>query len=206
MQPSGTIDVSPIRGVVFDLDGTLVQSRLDFDAIRRETGFPTGIGLLEHLATLADTTQAQRAAGIIYRHEMAGAARATWMPGARRLLTTLHTLGIPTAILTRNMRDATHLTMRSLAIPIDLVLTREDCSPKPDPEGLLHIARQWNLPTHDMVYIGDFHFDIQAAHNARMRACLYRRQSYPESAVAPDWVIDHFDQLSQAFTGCAERD
>ena len=41
------IDVSGIKGVVFDLDGTLVDSRLDFDAIRAELDFPQGRPILE---------------------------------------------------------------------------------------------------------------------------------------------------------------
>ena len=31
-----------VRGVIFDMDGTLVDSRLDFDAMRREMGIPVG--------------------------------------------------------------------------------------------------------------------------------------------------------------------
>jgi phosphoglycolate phosphatase-like HAD superfamily hydrolase len=42
----------PIRGVVFDLDGTLVSQELDFEAIRREIGLPTGTPLLEALRQL----------------------------------------------------------------------------------------------------------------------------------------------------------
>ena len=38
-----------VRGVVFDLDGTLVVQELDFDAMRREIGLPPGTPLLEAL-------------------------------------------------------------------------------------------------------------------------------------------------------------
>ncbi len=35
--------------VLFDLDGTLADTRLDFTAIRAEVGVPEGIGVLEYL-------------------------------------------------------------------------------------------------------------------------------------------------------------
>ena len=41
------------KGIVFDLDGTLVDSPLCFRTIRRELGIPEGEYILEHLETLA---------------------------------------------------------------------------------------------------------------------------------------------------------
>ncbi len=205
MSKKGNIDVSRIRGVVFDLDGTLVDSRLDFDAVRDELEFPPGQPILEHLATLTDPRCIERAHTVIRRHELAGAKAATWMPGAKALVRQLIASNIPMAILTRNMKVATELTLASLSIPIDKVLTREDCKPKPDPEGLLAIANQWQMACEHVVYIGDYIFDIDAANNANMVSCLYRncyytpdKESFSEGA---DWVIDHFDQLTQAFGG-----
>lgn len=192
-----------IQGVVFDLDGTLVDSRLDFDRIRQEIGCPKERGLLEHVATLTDPEQIRTAEATIYRHEMAGAAAATWIPGAKQLLRTLHAKGIPTAILTRNTRAAVRLTIDTLEIPVDLVLTREDCKPKPDPEGLLQIAQTWGLPPRAMVYIGDYTFDIHAARNADMLSCLYRHPVNGTECSDADWVIGHFDELNRVFAGVA---
>ena len=197
------LDVTCIRGVVFDLDGTLVDSQLDFDAIRNELDFPRGQPILEHLATLTDKRDIDRAWQVIHRHELAGSRAARWMPGAQLLLQQLIAIEVPMAILTRNMRRATWLTIQSLNIPIELVLTREDCKPKPDPEGLLRIAQQWQLDCTSMVYIGDHLFDIQAANNANMTACLYRNRRHrpgdSASVEQADWVIAHFDQLTAAF-------
>ena len=38
------------RGVIFDLDGTLIDSQLDFDAMRRDMQFPAGEPILESVA------------------------------------------------------------------------------------------------------------------------------------------------------------
>jgi len=196
-------DVSHIRGLAFDLDGTLVDSRLNFEAIRVELGFPRGTGLLEHIETMTDQAAIQAAHGVIHRHEIEGAVAATWMPGACRMLHALRQRGFPVAILTRNMRAATQRMIEGLGIPVDLVLTRDDCRPKPDPEGLLRIADQWGLDAVNMAYVGDYIFDLEAARNAGMAACLYSNTRNARFRAQADWVISHFDELTRAFCGDA---
>ncbi|MDX1801907.1 MAG: HAD family hydrolase [Marinobacter sp.] len=183
------------RGLAFDLDGTLVNSGLDFPAIRRELGFPERVGLLEHIATLTDADAISHAHAVIDRHEMEGAARAEWMPGARALLEALSEAGIPTAILTRNSRAATRRTCEALDIPIARILTRDDCAPKPEPDGLLRIARHFGLPPSRMIYVGDFVDDLTAARRAGMAGCLYRNRRNGGYASQARFVIDHFREL-----------
>src|SRR5206468_1809626 len=98
------------RGVVFDLDGTLVDSRLDFDAMRREMELPPNQPILESLARL-EPRQAERCHKILHRHELAGAERADLLPGVRELVAALHALGIRQAVATRNSRRITEATL-----------------------------------------------------------------------------------------------
>lgn len=183
------------RGVAFDLDGTLVNSGLDFTAIRRDLGFPATVGVLEHMATLTDEHQRAKAHEVLHRHEMAGANRATWMPGAESLLEALNDAGVPMAILTRNSRAAVRATCKTLDIPVGRILTREDCAPKPSPEGLLRIARHFDLPVERMLYVGDFIDDLTAARRAGMAGCLYRTERNRRLAPEARFVIDHFKEL-----------
>ncbi len=48
-----------VRGVIFDLDGTLVDSGLDFDLMRREMGLPPGKPLLESFDLLPEVDAAR---------------------------------------------------------------------------------------------------------------------------------------------------
>ncbi|MDP5134381.1 HAD family hydrolase [Rheinheimera baltica] len=186
-----------IKAVVFDLDGTLVDSALDFGHICDDIGWPRGTALLEQLALIDDSHEHQRVSQIICRHEMYGAQNATWMPGALECLTELSSAGIPLAILTRNMRLATQLTIARLQIPIQHVLTREDCAAKPDPQGLLHLSAQFALPVENMVYVGDYLFDLQTAANAGMRSCLYLNEHNTHFAAQASWTFQHFDELRE---------
>ena len=184
-------------GVIFDMDGTLVDSRLDFAAMRRETGCPVGVGLLEYLAGLSDPADQARTAEIIHRHEMAGAAAASWMPGAREMLATLQRWSVPTGIVTRNSRAATELTLRRLDAPAVDIIAREDAAPKPDPEGLLKLARRWSTPPAALVYIGDFRFDLEAAQRAGMASGLYLQTDNRDYAHLADYAFEHFDRLME---------
>ena len=129
----------PVRGVIFDLDGTLVDSGLDFDLMRREMGLPPGRPLLEAIDELEEPA-ATRCREILARHEWTGASTATLMPGVQEFLVTLHHLGIPRAIFTCNSRAVALATLKRLALDIETLVTREDAPAKPDPTAIWRIC------------------------------------------------------------------
>lgn len=187
------------QGIIFDLDGTLVDSRLDFSVLCQRLGWPAGTPILEQLDSLIDPAQIAVARQIIEQFELEGAARASWMPGAADLLQQLQRQKIPTAILTRNIKSATELCIKNLNISVDLVLTREDCAPKPDPAGLLHIARRWQLDCRQLLFVGDYLFDLQTAARAGMPSCLYRTADNTHFAELADFIIDDFSELQRHY-------
>ena len=190
-----------VSGVVFDLDGTLVDSRLDFPAMRAETGCPEGTGLLEYQAQLATARQRQRMGEIIHRYEMSGARSASWMPGAQALLARMDRVAMPIGIFTRNSRQAAGLMIESLGIPCTDLVAREDAAAKPDPEGLHLFIERWQLPGSRLLSVGDFRYDLEAARNANIRACLYDPAGDSPFRELADLVIGHFDDLLDPLFG-----
>lgn len=185
----------PPRAVIFDLDGTLADSRLDFAAIRREADVPDGIGLLEHIESLDCPTERDRVAAIVDRHEMAGAEAATWIHGAQEVLHGIHHRGLPTAIVTRNSRAAATRTMQRLRMPEIPLKAREDAPPKPDPTALLALASDWGLPPSDIAFVGDFHYDIEAAQRAGMIPMLFTAGAQPDTPAAGFLLLPVFEML-----------
>lgn len=161
-----------IRGIIFDLDGTLVDSGLDFDLMRREMGLPAGGPLLEALAALPEP-RAVECREILARHEWAGAQRARLMPGVAEFLDELNRRGIHRAVLTRNCREVALATIGRLKLEFDLVVAREDAPAKPDPAAIWMVCEKWTLPRSKVVMLGDFVFDVEAGRQAGVRTVLY---------------------------------
>lgn len=185
----------PVAGVIFDLDGTLIDSGLDFDQMRQEMNLPPGMPILEELAGLPDGPHLQHCLRVLAQHERAGAMRASLMPGVRAALDELIRLQLRLGILTRNSRDMTRLTLERLDLHFTHIMTRDDAPPKPDPAGLLAISGQWGVRPAEILFVGDYLFDLQAGRQAGMATVLYAPNGRPPYADEADHVIDHFSQL-----------
>lgn len=165
------MDLDGIKGVIFDLDGTLVESQLDFSAIREQIGCSKSEDILEFVDKLPNHEKAH-ANAIILQHEIADAENAKWLDIGKQMVQKAQANNMPMAIVTRNCIQATNIKIRNNQIPIDLVLTREDAPAKPDPTALLQIAKQWQLQPKDCLYVGDYIYDQLAAENAGMQWLL----------------------------------
>jgi phosphoglycolate phosphatase len=184
----------PIRGLIFDLDGTLVDSRLDFDAMRREMGIPAGAGLFEAIGRMPPD-EAERCRKILHDHEQAGALRATLMPGVREFLDHLAARRIPCAGLTRNSRSAALLTTERLNLALAPLITREDAPLKPDPTAVYRICEHWGFQPSEVAVVGDYHYDIDVGRNAGAWSVLYlggRRAEELEYASRAHRTLDCF--------------
>lgn len=160
-----------IRGVIFDLDGTLVDSRLDFDRMREEMQLPPEMAILEALTKLP-AEHASRCHEILDRHEREGAARSQLLPGVVDLLQEVKQRNWHQAIVTRNSRPVTEATLRGVGLHFPHVLTRDDGPVKPHPWPIEKICREWQVQPEEVVMIGDYRFDIECGRAAGARTVL----------------------------------
>jgi HAD superfamily hydrolase (TIGR01549 family) len=161
----------PYRLVIFDMDGTLTEELLDFDAIRRDIGLPKDGGILEHLSHMTGETLA-RAHRILDDHELAAAHSCVLHDGAIDVLARLKSLGIATALLTRNSRRCAQTVISRHRLQLDRIATREDLPHKPHPDSILNIVRALDVDPTQTLMVGDYLYDLQAAHAARVDAAL----------------------------------
>lgn len=192
----------PVRGVVFDLDGTVVDSALDFEAMRREMEIADGHPVLEALAAMHDEAAA-RCQAILDRHERAGAERAVLIPGVAEFIALLHARGIPTAVWTRNGRAATDTTLQRLNLTFERVVTREDAPAKPDPSAIWGICEAWKVDRREMLMIGDYVFDLEAAKRAGIRGVLFTDGAEPHECAGhelADFHLRSFCDLAELTT------
>jgi len=186
-----------IRGVIFDLDGTLVTSSLDFMAIKQEICCPADEDVLSFLKSLPEKQQSA-ALDVIHRHELLDAQGSDWMPGARAFVDKCVADDIPMAIVTRNSFQSSRVKIERNAIPIERLITRENSKPKPDPTALLQIASDFGLPPHAILMVGDYRYDLEAGRNAKMPSCLIHYTTLPDYAHLADYSFQHFGLLHQA--------
>jgi len=90
-----------LRGVVFDMDGTLTEPYMDFAEMKRRVGVTDG-DILDVMGTWSEERQAQ-ANAVIAEMETEARDNMTLMPGVHELLAVLDAWGLPRGILTRNV-------------------------------------------------------------------------------------------------------
>lgn len=174
--------------LLFDLDGTLVDSvyqhvlawrealheeGLDLSVwrIHRRIGMSGGLflkALERELGASIGEAQAERlrqshAKGLLKRLDQIRP-----LPGARELLDTLSSMGVPWAIATSGGEKTARPTLAMLGIPNSTpVVTRDQVAyAKPNPDLFLAAAERLRVPPGDCFVVGDSIWDLLAAQRA----------------------------------------
>jgi len=179
--------------VIFDLDGTLTTSELDFDAIRAEIGGIEG-PILEALQAL-DESARLRAMAIVARHEEHAARSSRLNPDAREVLDALRAAGVPTAVLTRNSRASLRTVAALHALFFDAERTREDGETKPSPTPVLALCDALDVAPARTIVVGDYVFDLRAARGAGALAVLLRDEHNADFAPEADVVVERLTEV-----------
>jgi HAD superfamily hydrolase (TIGR01509 family) len=162
-----------IRGILFDMDGVVVRQQLDFLAIKQEIFGDTHGYILERMAALSPPDRL-RAESILERHETAAALAAEPMDGILPFLAWMEATDLRRGLVTRNSRKSVDLVLGRLGIGFDAVVTREDAPPKPAPEPVWTACRGMGLRPSEVMFVGDFEFDMLSGRRAGARTVLLR--------------------------------
>ena len=182
-----------LRGVIFDMDGTLTEPVIDFAGMRRRLGIPTG----DILATVRAWPEAQRrtAFDVIEEIEEDARLRMTIRPGTVELLAFLDRSGIRRGLITRNTTRAVDCLVKRLGTDFSEVVTREFDPVKPDPASALHVSRKWGIAPSEIMLLGDYRDDLLCGNAAGMRTCLLKTDRNHEFAALAHYVVDDLKQF-----------
>jgi phosphoglycolate phosphatase len=211
------------NALVFDLDGTLVDSIPDLEVALNETlrevgapGLPraavrgmVGDGTTALVARaltasgLPETLLAERLARFLALYEAAPVARSRIYPGVVETLAALRREGRRLAICTNKPQLATLAVLRGLALEdFFAAIIGGDVLPvkKPDPGHLLGAVAALGATVGEAAMIGDNEHDVAAAHAAGIPIILvrYGYARVPLSTLPAEIQIDDFAALPDA--------
>ncbi len=142
---------------------------------------------------------------------MEAAGRTRENAGATELVRTLHELGLPLGIITRNTRDSIDRSLAQLP-GIDpgwfsVIVTRDlPLSPKPLPDGVRYAADRMGVDAAELLVVGDYLFDIQAGKSAGALAMyLHNDPSGPFHGDGADFVVHSLDEALQVILRGLDR-
>ncbi len=193
-----------IKAIIFDVDHTLVMSKVDFAEMKRmivdylrTEGIPVGdtdakrltyeitAGAVEYLKKQKREGEISRIMdrvdGIMSEVEMKSVDQALPIKGAKKTLQYLRDKGIKIGILTRGCRSYVTqvLTSSRMKECVDEIAARDDCdNPKPDPTQMFILMDRMGVGKNETLMVGDHPTDALCAENAGVRFVGVRTGSW----------------------------
>lgn len=216
--------------VVFDLDGTLVDSVADIrnalnlalaaeelpavelEAVRLMIGRGPEVLLQRALAHLGETADAGRIAHLTaafrqhYTEQGHGLSRL--LPGADDCLAALAQQGIPAAVCSNKPTPNCIQVLEELGIArhFEAVQGSGDGLPlKPDPAPLNAIIDRLGVHAEATLYVGDSETDIATARRAAVPVAIIKGgySAAPPDALAADWTLDSLADVTTLWESTA---
>jgi len=205
----------PVLAILFDLDGTLVHTRIDFLRMKQVIlDFVSGAGLdpepyrprdiLSIISNAAPHTAdpdafLRQAEAALVEIEIAACEGAVEADGAVETLSWLRDRDIRVGIVTRNCPQAAARVFEHFAFPHEVLLTRADTPRvKPDPLHLRLALERLGAAAEQAAMVGDHRMDVEAGKAAGMHTVGVLTPERPEDyfrEVEPDLVIRSLPEL-----------
>jgi HAD superfamily hydrolase (TIGR01509 family) len=210
-----------IAGVVFDMDGVLIDSEQVWDDIRRKyvveqrvewkpeyTRAMMGMSSLEWPVFLADEVGVSRPPDVINKEVVdrlvdSYKSHVPVLPGAVEAVGRL-AAEFPLALASSSNRSLIDLVLEQLDLTAAFVATvssEEVPHGKPSPDVFLEAARRAGLDATQCAAVEDSSNGIRSAHKAGMRVIAYPNPHFPpadDALALATWVIDDLDELTPA--------
>lgn len=207
--------------LIFDLDGTLIDSRADLAAginhMRAHydleplpvdvIGGYVGDGVRKLVErslqdAAVDLDEALEINTQYYRANLT--VHTTLYPGVAEGLQRLKNAGHQLAVLTNKPGDPSRKILKHFALDhlFAAIIGGGDIAQlKPEPEGIFRCAELAGVPLERVWMVGDHYTDLLVARNADVKRAFVRYGFGEERGLDPDQYFDSFAELSRYFMG-----
>ena len=211
-----------LRAVIFDLDGTLVdtprvivqtalaalerqgRSGPTPEAIRATIGLPLTVafsGLLGHPQDSEDVQRVVEEYRRLWRAEVIPRSAELLFPGVRDGIAALREEGLRLAVATSKVQAGAiaQLEAAGIARHFDVIAGYDAVArPKPEPDLAVHVLQRLGVEAAEAVAVGDTTHDLLMAHGAGLRTVAVTYGAHDEATLRtedPDWVTRDFDEV-----------
>lgn len=212
------MSIAPFKvdGILFDLDGTLVDSAADFIYVLNNQRHKYGLEQLSANAIRNTVSNGARALTELafggsegepafekHRQELLDhyikivGNHARLFDGMDEVLLTCESHKLPWGIITNKPRKFTEVLLHKLNLQdrCALLLCADDVSrPKPDPESMFIASKKLNIQANRTVYVGDHKRDIVAGNAANMITVAAEYGYVSDKSELNSWHADHIIQ------------
>ena len=231
----GGLTLSPFKAVLFDVDGTLVDSletilrglgdtyerylgyRPDRETIQSLIGMPLSEQLPMFLETPPSEQELSEMTAYTIERYRVHEEHEVLFPAAVEMLRLCHTCGLKTALVTsKNEEELSGFLKRFSGAPFvhATVCASDVHQPKPAPDSALLACKRLGVEPHEAVFIGDSVYDMRCAKDAGITRVAVAYGAAKRDALEqeqPDLLLNSPEELLQwaqsslIETTCRER-
>jgi HAD superfamily hydrolase (TIGR01549 family) len=191
-----------LRGVIFDMDGTVVEVTYDWNQIRKELK-TQGSPILVYLSGLEEPEKSEKWK-VLEKYEREATEKARLKPGMRGFLNLLDRKGIKKALVTNNSQRNVSFLLEKFKLEFDCIISRESGLWKPSGAPFRAALEKLGLRKEECCVVGDSHFDVKAAEDAGIPNVFILNEDKERFASMPAEIfssvaelIERIEQLSE---------
>jgi len=231
-RPEKTLPWSKLRGIIFDLDGTLINTidvyvkalnyGLELFGVEKITQeelckyLDESISLndiLKHISPMfEDELKNEKCKEIVVkRYNELETNEVSLINGANLILKDIKEIGLKTAVLSgrTSTGEAKWRELKRLKIDhfVDIVITAAESKRKPDPDGIFKCLAELGLNRDEVIFVGDAKADVLAGKNAGVATVAVLSGVGKKDELArlePDLILDSVLGL-MPYLGCIKR-
>jgi len=208
---------TPVSALIYDLDGTLIDSRRDLcaatNAMLSHFGHPPktekelityiGMGITNLILKALGGDETLCAEGyeiILSYYQQHLTDHTTLYEDVTKILK--HFKHKKQFVLTNKLDKESKMIVKHLGIAHyfgDIIGDRGDNHLKPDPSNLINLLNEHHIVPSEAVMIGDSATDIETGYRANIMTVFIKNRIGTIGSIQPDIIIEHFKELQKYF-------